>query len=81
MHKNENESWHTLRKQLSAVRAAEGSLYSAWKDHRSIGGGPQTLNERNFFLLKILIQRVDMTGLIFGNVQQNEIWLREGRVW
>ena len=45
MHKNENESWHILRKQLFAVSTAEGSLYSAWKDHRSIGGGPQTLNE------------------------------------
>lgn len=27
------------------------------------------------------MQRIDMTGLIFGNVQKNEMWLREGRVW
>lgn len=45
MYKNEDESWHIVRKQLFAVGAAEDSLYSAWKDHRSIGGGPQTLNE------------------------------------
>lgn len=45
MHKNENESWCILRKQLFAVGTAEDILYSAWKDHRSIGGGPQTLNE------------------------------------
>lgn len=26
------------------------------------------------------MQRIDMTGLIFGNVQKNEMWVREGSV-
>lgn len=45
MYKSEDESCRILRKQLFAVGAAEGSLYSAWKDRRSIGGEPQTLTE------------------------------------
>lgn len=45
MRRHGDDSWRILRKQLFVAGAAEDRPYSAWKDERSVSGGPQTLND------------------------------------